>query len=475
MSILKKKAKIMKSQNILKQIKHKSVIFLTIASLLVSSLSLIPLVIADETPQIQEDITVDTAYYMIKHQKKYPDLIILDVRDSIEYKLGHLYEAILIPLDDIEARISELEGFKNSEIIIYCKSGYRSNLAREILVEYGFAKVYNMLGGILAWIDSDYPIWTTSHYITVDEITYEKFELLIEPLLLYYSGCHSCSENRECSSQSESISITSEVLEQGEDHKIVLITYELNGITYEYIFTYTLLWSYNKITSKVNKSAYFISTEITSDDFYAQFYQLDCLIYHENYNLTIHTHLDPLNSETYNNSSTSIKYTPANGKAITSMEFVQFNIPVILSQQYDILADIAEEMAEIYKKSEDLDLMELYDGYTNMGEEIRSLSELIKKQLGEYDFQILESYAVLMDVPVPPNGGGNGGEKGCFGGDPYWDCEWCVILCEVSLVVGCFIGCAPYPPSCVICLEMMMLVEWLHIGCYAVCVLIECC
>jgi len=398
----------MKSQNILKQIKHKSVIFLTIASLLLSSLSLIPLVIADKQPQIQEDITVDTAYYMIKHKKKYPDLIILDVRDPFEYNIGHLYEAILIPLDDIEARISELEGFKNSEIIIYCKSSYRSNLASEILVEYGFAKVYNMIGGILAWIDSDYPIWTTSHYITVDEITDEKFEILIEPLLLYYSGCHSCSENRECSSQSESISITSEVLEQGEDHKIVLITYELNGITYEYIFTYTLLWSYNKFTSKFNKSAYFISTEITSDDFYVQFYQLDYSIYHENYNLTIHTQLDPLNSETYNNSFTSIKYVPVNAKTETSMEIIKFNIPLKLSQQYFFLAKITKELAKLYKKSKDQNLKELYYAYTDIKEGIASLSKLVKKQLVEFDFQILEGDAVLIDYHIPPNGGGGG-------------------------------------------------------------------
>jgi len=156
----------------------------------------------------------------------------------------------------------------------------------------------------------------------------------------------------------------------------------------------------NKFTSNYNKSAYFISIEITSANFYLQFYLLEYVIYHKNYNLTIFTYLEPLNSEIYNSSFTYIKYTPANGKAITSMEFVQFNMSVILSQQYDFLADIAEEMAEIYKKSEDLDLMELYYSYTNMGEGIRSLSELVKEQLGEYDYQILESNVVLKDYPI---------------------------------------------------------------------------
>ncbi|GAG69301.1 unnamed protein product, partial [marine sediment metagenome] len=113
--------------------------------------------------QTFQNITVDTAYNMIKKENKYPNLIILDVRTPYEYKKGHLYDAILIPYDELEfeERISEIEGYKNSEIIVYCKSSHRSTLASEILVENGFTNIYNMLGGILAWIDADYPIWTT--------------------------------------------------------------------------------------------------------------------------------------------------------------------------------------------------------------------------------------------------------------------------------------------------------------------------
>jgi len=347
-----------------------------------------------------QNISVQEAYTMIKKEENTENLVILDVRDTTEFNLGHLYDSILIPLNELEARIGELEDYETSKIIIYCKSGYRSQQASEMLVEYGFTKVYNMVGGILAWIDADYPIWTASHHITVDKITDKKFELLIEPFLLYYKGCSSCTENQECPIENESISVTSEILEQGEDQIIILNKYEFNGTVYESIHTHTILWSYDKFTSYYNKSAYLISIEITRENYYFQYYLLEYVIYHKNYNLTISTYLEPLNSEIYNSSFTYIKYTPANGKAITSMEFVQFNMSVILSQQYDFLADIAEEMAEIYKKSEDLDLMELYYSYTNMGEGIRSLSELVKEQLGEYDYQILESNVVLKDYPI---------------------------------------------------------------------------
>ena len=130
--------------------------------------------------QTFQNITVDTAYKMIKKENKYPNLMILDVRTPCEYDMGHLYDAILIPHDELKTSFRGLEECKNSEIIVYCKSGKRSQQASEILVEYGFTKVYNMLGGIMAWMDADYPIRTTYHYITVD-----KSIDRIEALLLY--------------------------------------------------------------------------------------------------------------------------------------------------------------------------------------------------------------------------------------------------------------------------------------------------
>ncbi len=431
----------MKSSNISNQIRHKSAILFIIVSLLVSSLSLIPNVIAFKQSQIEKDITVDTAYYLIKHQKKYPDLVILDVRNPIEYNLGHLYNAILIPLNDIEARINELEEYKNNEIIIYCKSGIKSALASELLVEYGFTKGYNMIGGILAWIDADYPIWTTTHQITVDEIANTKFELSIEPLLLYYSECQSCNENHECSSQSESLSITSEVLEQGEDHITVLKKYELNGIVYEYIHTHTILWSYNKFARRINKTAYFISTEITSENYYLQYYQLDYLINHENYNLRIHTHLAPENSETYDNSFTSVVYTPVNEKPITTMEFVKFNMPVKLSQQYVILAEISNKMAKVYRNSKDRNLKDFHFAYIDMEKGIKSLSKLVKEQLVEYDYQILENYAILADYipdPIPPPPPPPPPPTGCI--PSALECAFSGIICGGAL--GLILGCA---------------------------------
>jgi len=415
----------MKLKTNLKFVSRKTISLLIIVAFLLPSFSLIIMAAASEEQTFQ-NITVDTAYNMIK---KDPNLIILDVRTPCEYEKGHLYDAILMPYDELEfeARISELEEYKNSEIIVYCKSGYRSTLASEILVENGFTKVYNMLGGILAWINADYPIWTTYHYITVDGI--EEPIIQIEPLLLYQTGCSSCTDNQEsctsctdnqeCPDDSESITITSTVLEQDENHIVILLIYEFDGTIYEFTIVNTLLWSYNEITNEINRTAYFNSIEITTDDMYIQFYQLYYLVQHEEYNLTLSTRLTPLNSETYNSSYTILSYIPTSGESITSMEIVKFNSPVKLSQQYGILGKVSKEMAKIYEESEDVSLVQLAQNYFIIEDEAEFLSKLVEKQLSEYNMQILESSAILTDVA----------------GDPI-----CLFICGIAIAEGCGLG-----------------------------------
>ena len=109
------------------------------------------------------DIDVNTAYNMIENSTLgccgfTLDFVILDVRTQSEYDGGHLYGAVLIPHTELEARIDELTGHENHEIIVYCRTGRRSVIASEILDSHNFTKVYNMLGGIQAWQSSGYPI-----------------------------------------------------------------------------------------------------------------------------------------------------------------------------------------------------------------------------------------------------------------------------------------------------------------------------
>ena len=80
------------------------------------------------------------------------DVFVLDVREPHEYQIVNL-GAPLIPVGDIERRASELADKKNSEIVVHCKSGARSQKAALALQKAGFTNVSNLTGGILAWAE----------------------------------------------------------------------------------------------------------------------------------------------------------------------------------------------------------------------------------------------------------------------------------------------------------------------------------
>ncbi|MFX1312162.1 MAG: rhodanese-like domain-containing protein [Promethearchaeota archaeon] len=125
---------------------------------LLPSIAFIPIPLVKA--QSYTDVSVHIAYEMINNHTQYPNLLILDVRSQSEYDESHLYNATLIPHDEIDARISELEPYKNTEIIVYCRSGSRSAIASQNLAStHNFTKIYNMEGGITEWIIAGYPVW----------------------------------------------------------------------------------------------------------------------------------------------------------------------------------------------------------------------------------------------------------------------------------------------------------------------------
>ena len=77
---------------------------------------------------------------------KNPQTTLIDVRTRGEYAAGHLDRAINVPLDEIEARISQINGL-SKPIVLYCRSGARSGMAAQILRQAGVQEVHNG-GGI---------------------------------------------------------------------------------------------------------------------------------------------------------------------------------------------------------------------------------------------------------------------------------------------------------------------------------------
>src|SRR5690606_11445036 len=86
------------------------------------------------------------------------DIQLVDVRTIEEYEAGHIKDAVNINVQDSSFRseINKLD--KNKAVLVYCRSGKRSNDAAEIMKEAGFTKIVNLEGGILSWEEAAMPI-----------------------------------------------------------------------------------------------------------------------------------------------------------------------------------------------------------------------------------------------------------------------------------------------------------------------------
>ena len=84
------------------------------------------------------------------------ELIILDVREEKERNAGFLSNDLNIPMGQVKAKMDSLDKSKN--ILVYCKSGTRSDRIADILSKNDFQKVSSLKGGFNAWLKADLPI-----------------------------------------------------------------------------------------------------------------------------------------------------------------------------------------------------------------------------------------------------------------------------------------------------------------------------
>ena len=78
------------------------------------------------------------------------EVIILDVRTEGEFNSGHIKDALLLPYDLIESQAEEMLPDKNAKILVYCRSGNRSAVGANSLLELGYTDVIDF-GGISDW------------------------------------------------------------------------------------------------------------------------------------------------------------------------------------------------------------------------------------------------------------------------------------------------------------------------------------
>ena len=86
-------------------------------------------------------------------------LVILDVRSVTEYDEGHIPDSVNIPLNELPARMDELN--PSAPTVCVCASGHRSSQAAAILAAGGFSTVFNLDGGLAEWdgaLDTSCPV-----------------------------------------------------------------------------------------------------------------------------------------------------------------------------------------------------------------------------------------------------------------------------------------------------------------------------
>ena len=77
------------------------------------------------------------------------DLLLLDVREPIEFDIARVEGAQLLPMSRFYEWAGTLE--KEQEIVVLCHHGIRSAQVCNALAQHGFTKLYNLAGGIDRW------------------------------------------------------------------------------------------------------------------------------------------------------------------------------------------------------------------------------------------------------------------------------------------------------------------------------------
>lgn len=140
----------------------QSLVYLASFSLLLIAIMIFAPRAGDSSAGIK-NVTVEEAKKLVGKE----NVFVLDVRTPSEFNSSHIEGATLIPVTNafgsdlkeeslLKARINEVP--KNKKILVYCRTGHRSTSASTILVKSGYSEVYNMKGGINAWISAGYPV-----------------------------------------------------------------------------------------------------------------------------------------------------------------------------------------------------------------------------------------------------------------------------------------------------------------------------
>lgn len=101
-----------------------------------------------------QSVSAQQATNLINRQ----DARVVDLRDSDDFRQGHIAGSLNIPMSQFAERVAELDRFKDKPVILVCKMGSSAGLAGRQLRARGFASVARLQGGIQGWRADNLPV-----------------------------------------------------------------------------------------------------------------------------------------------------------------------------------------------------------------------------------------------------------------------------------------------------------------------------
>ena len=103
----------------------------------------------------------------LKLIEEQPEIVIIDIRPYLEYKIDHIPGALNLDYDghDFQRKAEILD--KGKKYLIYCKSGVRGGYFVEKMKESGFEEVYNIQGGYVGWKISKLPLTSAASKLKI--------------------------------------------------------------------------------------------------------------------------------------------------------------------------------------------------------------------------------------------------------------------------------------------------------------------
>ena len=109
--------------------------------------------------EAKSQITEVTVEQVKKDMDASKEFVLLDVRCPDEYDAGHLPKAVNIPRGKLEFMIGRFYPNKDTEMVLYCRTGGRSALCTKTLMDMGYKNVKSLKGAFKVWGESGYPIY----------------------------------------------------------------------------------------------------------------------------------------------------------------------------------------------------------------------------------------------------------------------------------------------------------------------------